>query len=385
MILFSHMNGNQQQEHAKIPKKTIAKIHSFALDLAEIISRSEVAPGKPLRWTIIANPSAGGFTIKRRWKQHKEALRNTLEKVQNKTQRIDAVPSLYSQERLGLIPTIAPGHARTITKEILKEMAEDNGSFFLFITAGGDGTSLEVLQTLYSAPPALLSRYAILRLPMGTGNDGAEAFNMEDALELLVNPTHIVHKSGLKLSTVTKKTWPGGEPFMAFNILSLGLDAFVTHMTNKMKGIFPGDSYKLWVDIAALFYDRIYKTDFMEVRAYKENRKVMDFREKLLLCAMGESGNRYYGSHKPVLPDNRNVCAMKQMSIFRKIILKELMLSGAHINAPEAILFNASRLEISGLLPVMAQMDGEAIRLETEDFPVTIELTDPVIPVLKQN
>ena len=374
MILFLDMNT-----------KTLEKLHSFASDLAEIISRCQLAPGKSLRWTIIANPSAGGFTIKRRWKQHKEALQLTREKVQKNPQRMDAVPSTYSREKFGLIPTLAAGHARTITKELLKEMAEDNHSFYLFITAGGDGTSLEVLQTLFYAPPELLSRYVILRLPMGTGNDGAEAFTMVDALELLVNPVHIVHKSGLKLSTATKKTWPGGEPLMAFNILSLGLDAFVTHMTNKMKGIFPGDSYKLWVDIAALFYDRIYKTDFMEVRGYEKNRKVMDFREKLLLCAMGESGYRYYGSHKPVLPDNRNVCVMKQMSLFRKLILKELMLSGAHINTPEAILFNASRLEISGLLPVMAQMDGEAIRLEPEDFPVTIELTNPVIPVLKQN
>jgi hypothetical protein len=32
---------------------------------------------------------------------------------------------------------------------------------------------------------------------------------------------------------------------------------------------------------------------------------------------------------------------------------------------------------------MLAQMDGEAILLQPEDFPAVIELTDPVIPVLK--
>jgi diacylglycerol kinase family enzyme len=354
--------------------------------LSEILARSLIAPDKALRWIIIANPSAGGFTINRRWKEHENALNSVLEKARHNPVRKDAAPSKSFQAEFGLVPTTSPGHAGRIARTFLEQMTEDKETFHLFITAGGDGTSLEVLQMLYySSPNALLSNCAILRLPLGTGNDGAEAWELEDALELLINPTCITLNRGIKLGTASGKTRSEGESFLAFNILSVGIDAFVTHMTNKMKGKLPGDSYKLWVDISALLYDWIYKVGPMEIRAYDdEKREVMNFREKPLLCAMGASGRRSYGSHKMLLPDNRNAIVMRQMSLFRKLILKELFVLGTHVAEPEAIVFNASRMEIMASSPILAQMDGETIRLEKEDFPITIELTEPVIPVLKR-
>jgi hypothetical protein len=155
-------------------------------------------------------------------------------------------------------------------------------------------------------------------------------------------------------------------------------------MTNKMKGKMPGDSYKLWVDLAALFYDRIYKVGFMDVRAIDEEQKeVKAFREKLLLLAVGESGRRCYGSKKWILPDERNVCAIKQMSLFRKLDLKERFTNGTHVSKPEAILWNARQVEFNAQYPLLAQMDGETVRLEETDFPAVIELTEPVIPILR--
>ena len=377
-----------------ISRKTQEKLHHFSSMLEEILKRSLVAPERTLRWTIIANPGAGGFTINRRWKKHQEALKLTLQKALQNPQRKGVLFSKYSESReagikypaasSGLIPTACPGDAVKITKTLLEEMSKENESFYLIITAGGDGTSLEVLQTLYNASPALLSRCAILRLPLGTGNDGAEAWELEDALKLLITPTNIELSRGLMLSTASGKTWPGGNSLLAFNILSVGLDAFVTHMTNKMKGRLPGDSYKLWVDISALFYDRIFKVGPMEVRGYDETgREIINFKEKLLLCAMGAGGHRSYGSHNMILPDGRNVCAIKQMPLYRKIVLKELFRTGTHIDKQEAVLFTASRMEISGSYPILAQMDGETVRLEHADFPIVIELTEPAIPVLK--
>jgi hypothetical protein len=46
-------------------------------------------------------------------------------------------------------------------------------------------------------------------------------------------------------------------------------------------------------------------------------------------------------------------------------------------------MFNAHRVEFTARYPILAQMDGETILLQREDFPAAIELTDPVIPVLK--
>jgi diacylglycerol kinase family enzyme len=107
------------------------------------------------------------------------------------------------------------------------------------------------------------------------------------------------------------------------------------------------------------------------------------FTDRLLLLAVGASGRRTYGSNKPILPDDRNVCAVRQMSVFKKIALKPVLISGRHAKLSEVRLFEASRLEIGYGHPLLAQMDGEAVLLEPRDFPITITLSEPAIPALK--
>ena len=367
----------------------------FGSSLSEICSRSPLAQGRPLLWTIIANPKAGGYAIKSRWKKHQAMLEECVKKAKNNPLRNDAGPSKTALREggetgtLGLVLTRAAGHAGEITAALLKEAAdadtkadlaaETSRPFYLIICAGGDGTSLEVLTALYHAPAELRENFVVSRLPMGTGNDGSDTWELDDSLKLIMERAKLKKQRALKLSTSS-----GKGPFLAFNILSVGLDAFVTHMTNKMKGKLPGDSYKLWVDLASLFYDRIYKVGYMEVHARDEGGKeVKALKEKLLLLAVGESGRRSYGSHNWILPDERNVCALKQMPLIRKLALKNLFAYGTHIDKPEAILWNAQTVEFSSQYPLLAQMDGETVLLEGKDFPAAIELTEPVIPMLE--
>jgi diacylglycerol kinase family enzyme len=98
---------------------------------------------------------------------------------------------------------------------------------------------------------------------------------------------------------------------------------------------------------------------------------------------MGVSGHRTYGSQKHILPEDRNVCAIRQMPLHRKIAIKNEVARGTHTKSPEPVLFNAARLEFSGSHPILAQMDGETVLLQPEDFPAVMELTAPVIPLLK--
>jgi diacylglycerol kinase family enzyme len=202
---------------------------------------------------------------------------------------------------------------------------------------------------------------------------------LDKALDLLVKPTCIENQRGIKLSTATADK----GPFLAFNILSVGLDAFVTCMTNKMKGRLPGDSYKLWVDIAALLYDRIYHVGPMDVRVLDHNSRELDaFSEKVLFLAVGASGHRTYGSNKKVLPDNRNICVACNMHLWKKLALKGLFMTGRHVDRPEFRLWTASRVEFTGRFPILAQLDGETALLDPADFPAVIEVTEPAIPVL---
>ena len=363
------------------------RLDFFAAAVSGICSRGSAAQEQPLRWTIIANPVAGGFTIRSRWKKHQEALELCSQRALKNPPREDAGPS--ETARLGgdqgLLTTRGPGHAAEIARTVIQEvrakrLKTGKAPFHLLITAGGDGTSLEALTELLEAEEEIRSSFAVLRLPMGTGNDGADAWELGEALRLIIEPSVVSRQRSLRLVTST----PGKGPFPAFNILSVGIDAFITHMTNRMKGKFPGDSYKLWVDIASLLYDRLYHVGEMEVRALDENGSlVKHFQGKPLLIAMGESGQRTYGSHKRILPDDRNVCLLKQMSLFRKLALKGLFKTGTHVDKPESILFNARKIEFTGSWPILAQMDGETVLLEPGDFPAAIELSEPVIPVLR--
>ena len=353
----------------------------FIQSLAEICAHSLAAPGRELRWLVVANPRAGGFTIRSRWKKHYQTLERSRRKALNNPLRPGAGPAAVADRGLAL--TSGPGSAAKTAEALIGDADTNAGPFYLVITAGGDGTSLEVLSAMYRAPAHVRSNMAVLRLPMGTGNDGADSPELAAALDRLILPARIEFAPALRL--VTAAGGPAREkgPFLAFNILSAGLDAFVTHMTNKMKGRLPGDSYKLWVDIAALLYDRIYHVDYLDVRVLDgQQREILAFREKILLLAVGASGHRTYGSRKKILPDDRNVCTVKQMSLLRKLALKGQFTTGAHIDKPETMLFTAQRVEFSGKHPLLAQMDGETVLLTQNDFPAAIELTAPVIPLL---
>ncbi|MDR2783063.1 MAG: diacylglycerol kinase [Treponema sp.] len=355
--------------------KSTDNLAVFSAGVAKICAHTPLAKDKPLRWIIIANPKAGGFTIKSRWKKHAADLNAAIEKAALNPPRKDAAPSGAT----GVLPTGKAGDAKRFAETVIAAMEQDD-AFHLIITAGGDGTSLEVLTALFYASESLRARCAVLRLPMGTGNDGADAWELGKALDLIVSPSTTTFAPALRLTCATTDK----GTFLAFNVLSVGLDAFVTHNTNKMKGALPGDSYKLWVDIASLFYDRIYTVGHMDIKAFDEDgAEVRSLSGKPLLIAAGASGRRTYGSHKHILPDDRNVCVVWQMPVYRKLMLKEKFTTGAHIDEPETVLFSASRIEFQGEHPILAQMDGETALLTKEDFPCAIALTGPVIPILR--
>jgi diacylglycerol kinase family enzyme len=354
-------------------------INYFTEPLAEICGHSLVAPGRSLACTVIVNPVAGGFAIHSR----RKSLINTMNEYRQKAQ---ANPAREMPKKIEVKLTEGKGSAEKIAAEIIKEAEKNAQPFYLIISAGGDGTHWETMYALYHTPAHVRSNIAVLRLPLGTGNDGADCAKMAGALDLLINPVHIEFTPAVQLITSQSGPAVKNAPYLAFNILSVGLDAYVTHMTNKLKGNLPGDSYKLWLDIATLFYETAYKIDYMDIRALdQQNREIKSFREKMLLIAVGASGHRTYGSQELILPDDRNVCAVKKAPLHRKLILKGQVSNGKHVNNKDVILLSAHRVEFSGKYPILAQMDGESILLQPEDFPAAMELTAPVIPLLKKN
>lgn len=353
-------------------------IEQFADGVAFLASRSPIFGDKPLDVTLIANPRAGGFTRSRVYARH-------LAEIKTLAERAAALPARRAATSFRLHATQYPKHAAEVTRNLAEEARAAPEVERLVVTAGGDGTVLEALSTLMSLSEAERSRFVVLRLPMGTGNDGADSRELLPALDLLLGPSRFDRQPALRVRPATAGK-PGGKgPWWSFNIASLGADAFVTDMTNRLKLSFPGDSYKLWVELATIFYDSLWPTRGFEVRAWdSKGREARHFRGDMLLLAMGVSGHRTYGSNKPILPDDDDVCLVRQMPFLRKLVVKGPLTAGRHRGFPEVDLFSAARVEIRFAHRALVQMDGEAERLEPEDFPVVFERTEPVIRVIRR-
>jgi diacylglycerol kinase family enzyme len=348
----------------------------LAEGLSYLLDRAPALPGRLAGALLVANPTAGGFT-----RSSYSRLRHA--ELQALKTDFASLPAQEGRPCLELCRTKQPAHGAEMAREFFAKARESGlmeGEFRLVMTAGGDGTSLEVLSALMELPLEERRHYAVLRLPFGTGNDGSDGRDLRVSLGRLKGPC--VSASGTAILTSPN---PGGgkAPIWGFNIVSLGVDAYITHMTNRLKNLFPGDFYKLWVDIASVLYDFAWPTRELAVKAFSAGGAlVREFRRELLLIAMGASGRRQYGSNKPILPDDDNVCAISQMPFLRKLALKGPLQNGEHEGIPEAEHLSASRLEIDYPDRILFQADGEAARFEKGDFPLRIELLPDAYRIL---
>ncbi|MBL8966596.1 MAG: diacylglycerol kinase, partial [Spirochaetaceae bacterium] len=325
----------------------------LASSLQRLVERSPAFPDEELVVDLIANPKAGGFTRLSYAKlRHRELLE--LEA------RAAALPPRRKPAGLRLHLTERCGHAADIARGILAEARKDPpGRRRLVLTAGGDGTSLEAASALVELPPEERGRFALLRLPFGTGNDGSEGRDLLACLGRFLEPCAAVPKRAV----LVEPNPAGGKlPSYSFNIVSLGLDAFVCEMTNRLKSVLPGDSYKLWVDVASVFYDLRWPPAPLKARAFDAaGAETVSFERPCLLVAFGAGGNRQYGCDKPILPDDDNVCAVFLVSLLKKLAFKDRIASGRHRGLGEDILklFSAERIVFDYSRGILMQRDGE--------------------------
>jgi diacylglycerol kinase family enzyme len=349
---------------------------TFAEAVHGLVERTPLFGKGDLEAVMVANPKAGGFSRSSRARHNAAALADA-------TKAASGMQLRKGTTNWRTLDTRSPKHAGTIALSLLEEGAIKPKTQWLIVLACGDGTSHEFLDELSRAPRDLAERFTVLRLPMGTGNDGSDGRELPDSLSRLIGYGRIDEQVAIRMIPApggpASKRAPGGE-WRAFNIASMGVDAYITHMTNKLKSKMPGDSYKMWLDLAAVLYDLSFPSGPMAIRAFDAAGNTVATHEgRFLLAAMGISGHRAYGSNKPILPDDDNVCLIRQMSLLRKLILKGPIAAGRHRGLPEAELFTADALEISYSHPILMQTDGEAQSLVAEDFPFRMERTGPLI------
>lgn len=338
-------------------------------DLAEgikaILNRSPAFPGRSLIVDIIANPKAGGF------KRRRFAARRKTE-LQQIVTLASSLPKREKEVQVHLHLTERCGHASAIAQRVIERSAANGqDSIHLIMTAGGDGTSLETAERLLHLPDDQKDRFALLRLPMGTGNDGSEGRDLVVALGRFLGALKFERRAAVQVRPAADG---GKAPLWAFNIASVGFDAYVADKTNRLKSVFPGDSYKFWVNMAMLFYDNAYKVVPMLLKAWgADGEPVHESRKERLFVAMGASGNRQYGSNKRILPGAENVVSCSQASLFRRLLAKMPIESGKHDGVREIEHFSASRIELEYDEKIPLQCDGEAEELARCDFPLVME------------
>ncbi len=346
-------------------------ISTYANGVSELTHFSRSLETAPLIVDIIVNPHAGFFKSKASLQKMILELEQKLADLRSRfPRRSIEIKTVHFTER--------PGHARSITEDILvSEEKTRSGLEHLLIGCGGDGTANEICTALVTAGRDLLDRLKLLRLPLGTGNDVADARTFSEAYDLILGSQRTL-RSGALVVTAAR-----GGPRYSFNIASVGLDAFIADLTNRFKRVIPGHAYKALVDVGSLFYEQRVRPQPMDVRLHTRDGVVAISRIVPSMIVVGVSGGRTYGGHMPVLPGAENVCVVDQMGALSKIRNKKLFYEGRHGELPEVRFYSASRVDIAYSARIPLQLDGELVWLEKEDFPLSLQVLDPVINILR--
>jgi diacylglycerol kinase family enzyme len=345
-------------------------ISAYANGVSELTRFSQAGEQPPLVVDVIVNPHAGFFksqaVVSRRIKELEKKLADLRQRAPRRKVEINRVH--YTEHQ---------GHARLIAEDILDaESTNGSGIEHLLIGCGGDGTSNEICTALVHADSSILEHLKLLRLPLGTGNDVADAHTFSEAYDLILGDQHVVKTGALRV------TAQGSPARYSFNIASIGLDAYIAGLTNHFKRVIPGDAYKSLVDIGSLFYEQKVKPLPMNIVIHGDAGETRIDSMIPSMVIMGISGGRTYGGHLPVLPGDDNVCVVARMGLLAKIRNKKLFYVGRHGELPEVTFYKAGRVEVeyAGTIPI--QLDGELVWLTEQDFPVRMEVLAPRIKVL---
>lgn len=374
----------------------------IANGISLLVEKNGLWTGKNVEISIIANKTAGCFTHKKKSGHYKKVLQNAINKNISR-------PTVTASVSSKIFCTQYANHAKELTDAIIAEIAaSDNDNNHLLVTAGGDGTSQEVQTALFRAAldsdkkrNVIMNRITILRLPLGTGNDGTDGHTLEETIELLENPLHFANARAVKVYHEGKPTAEqiaatGKDPakyqdknteapWYAFNITSIGLDAFVVYMTNLMKKKMPGNFYQLCVPLSGIIYDHIFKPGTCKVEFFdKDGNKTEETTTKIEMVTVGVSGNRMYGGGHKILPNNHNVCVTPKISLLGLMIHNPEFIDGS-FKEPIAYLHTAEKIKIYYDMPVLLETDGETVLLCKEHFPLIMERTEPCIRILESD
>jgi len=367
--------------------------------LAKLFETNPIFTGKKLSIFVIANEKAGGFTQTKQSEKNKACLDKILENVKDKT----VVAAEVSCE---LLATQKPSHGIELAREYAAKVQPEKDALTVFVSAGGDGTSLEVQTGLTkwaleseANKKIVQDSIVVFRLPLGTGNDGTDGHTFEESLTILTKDLHFANARAIRVSVsgeVTEDTIKEAgknpadygnvedkSPWYAFNISSIGLSAFVCWKTNEAKAKHPGNHYQLMVDFATLNYNNSFPPEPAEIKFYNGDELKATVNSAFEMITFGVSGHRTFGGGKKIFPVDENAAFVRKLDVLTMVAKNGKFTDGSYIKTDLAQTHKVTKVVLNYDKPVICECDGETHLLLKENYPVTLELTEPMIQVLE--
>ena len=347
---------------------------TFRVLLVRWIEETRLFPEKNLHVDLILNPHAGAF-------RHQHRCNALVAELTKALEQRGPLHHLNEHREVRVLTWVTeyPGHEKAILAHLQTSDPCGPGEQRLVVTAGGDGTSRGALISALTLSAEVRAGLLFFRLPLGTGNDGADCRDWSTALEVLKGSAQSLEIRSLPVIEVHTQ---GHPVHFSFNIASVGLDAFVVHMTNRLKSWFPGNSYSLMVDVASFFYEAFVQVVASTLELTAQGKTVVRWDDRFLLAALGTTGNRTYGAGKRVLPDDDNFCLAGKKNLFTKLAYRKPFYEGTHRGLSGITLARGDALKVLSPVRVPIQMDGEVLWLNPENFPLTMNIVDHGLHVL---
>jgi len=337
-------------------------VAAFSARFTAWLRETNLFPDQSLHIDLLINPYAGAFRNRSRLANLIRALDQWPKPTSETGRRVTVKTRLTSPELPPLVPhPVGP-------------------DLHLVVVAGGDGTSRAALISALGMSAEEKAKLLFFRLPLGTGNDAADADDWATCLEVLSGrPVPGFQPRSLAMLEVTS---PSLGLNYSFNIGSVGLDAWVVSLTNRFRKLMPGNTYSLMVDAATVFYEWATKMVPMQVKLTREGQVVSEWDEQLLLVAVGTSGHRTYGAGKHILPDDDNVVLAHRVNLLTKLAYRGPIYRGTHRGLPGIEFASGDAISITQAERLPMQLDGEEYWLEAGDYPLEIRRCDSGLQTL---
>jgi len=260
------------------------------------------------------------------------------------------------KKKYDMVMTEYSGHAAVIAREY------SNTESRLIYSLGGDGTLNEITNG------AVNTGSVVVNIPTGSGNDFIKSVTD------LRDPMEIFERSFGAEERLIDTMKVNGR--YCINIASVGLDASVAHMANKIKKI-PLLSGSL------AYYLSIFLT-LIKHRSYKL-KVTIDSRtveKEFLLIAV--ANGKYYGGGMKALPDAviddglLDICMVDNMGTLKIISLLNKYKKGEHKGLKQVTFETAKKIRIESSKPLQINIDGEIM----QDRTVVIEVVPKSLRIL---